>query len=146
MPSRLYYGGPTRDRPLSGVRLAVPDALDLGGAPTTVASRAWRALRASSPARASVPLARRLQDLGAVVVAKARSSHLVAARQWVDEPAPWNPRGDSYQRPAAAVASYAWIRTAGEPGRCGPPRRLECLVCEKLSDGRADGRYRRLCG
>lgn len=120
VPSRLYHSAPTRDKPLSGMRISIPDAVSLQGVPTTLSSRAWLALHASSPADATAPLARRLLDLGAVVVGKTKSSQLAAGREWVDEQAPWNRRGDGYQRPAgggdagaaAAVTAYQWLRAA----------------------------------
>lgn len=41
VPSRLYHGRPTPERPLSGVRVAVPDAVALRGVLSALSSRAW---------------------------------------------------------------------------------------------------------
>ncbi|KJZ70252.1 hypothetical protein HIM_10366 [Hirsutella minnesotensis 3608] len=99
VPSRLYFPDPSRDKPL--------------------ASRSWRQLYGVTPAGATAGLARRLLELGAIVVGKTASSQLTAGREWIDEQAPWNPRGDGYRRQgagevgaAAAVATYDWLRAA----------------------------------
>ncbi|KAM4065802.1 amidase [Hirsutella rhossiliensis] len=147
VPSRLYHPAPTRDKPLSGMRVSIPDSVSLQGVPTTLSSRAWHALHASSPADATAPLARRLLDLGAVVVGQTKSSQLAAGREWVDEQAPWNPRGDGYQRPAgggaagaaAAVAAYTWLRAAygldGVGGVEGPPAASHGLFTLRTTPG-----------
>ncbi|KND86695.1 Glutamyl-tRNA(Gln) amidotransferase subunit A [Tolypocladium ophioglossoides CBS 100239] len=118
VPSRLYHHAPNARKPLSGVRLAIPDALSLKGVQTALSSRAWRSLY-TAPADATAVLAQRLLDLGAVIVGKSKSSQFASAREWVDEEAPWNPREDGYQRPlggaagaATAMAGYEWLKTA----------------------------------
>ncbi|KAJ6440144.1 amidase signature domain-containingprotein [Purpureocillium lavendulum] len=57
--------------------------------------------------------------LGAVIVGKTKSSQFGEGREWVDEQAPWNPRGDGYQKPGrgaagagAGVAGYEWLKAA----------------------------------
>ncbi|PNY23790.1 Glutamyl-tRNA(Gln) amidotransferase subunit A [Tolypocladium capitatum] len=118
VPSRLYHRAPSSSKPLGGIRVSVPDAVSLRGVQTTLSSRAWRSLHAA-PADATAVLARRLLDLGAVIVGKSKSSQFASGREWVDEEAPWNPREDGYQRPlggaagaATAMAGYEWLKTA----------------------------------
>lgn len=58
-------------------------------------------------------------DLGAVVIGKTKITQfgrLGLDGEWVDEQAPWNPRGDGYQKisgsspgAAAALMGYEWM-------------------------------------
>ncbi|RCI11651.1 hypothetical protein L249_7778 [Ophiocordyceps polyrhachis-furcata BCC 54312] len=118
VPSRLYYPRMSEEKPLSGLRIAVPDSVALKGVPTSLSSRAWRSL-VPSAADTTAALAQRLMDLGAVVVGKTKSSQFASGREWVDEQAPWSPRADGYQRvigaaagAGAALASYEWLAAA----------------------------------
>ncbi|RDA91780.1 hypothetical protein CP533_2844 [Ophiocordyceps camponoti-saundersi (nom. inval.)] len=118
VPSRLYYPRMSEEKPLSGLRVAIPDSMALKGVPTSLSSRAWRSL-APSAADTTAALAQRLMDLGAVVVGKTKSSQFASGREWIDEQAPWNPRADGYQRviggatgAGAALASYEWLAAA----------------------------------
>lgn len=118
VPSRLYHHAPNPNKPLSGIRVAIPDAASLKGVQTTLSSRAWRSLY-TAPADATAALAQRLLGLGAVIVGKSKSSQFASGREWVDEEAPWNPREDGYQSPlggaagaATAMAGYEWLKAA----------------------------------
>ncbi|POR35133.1 Glutamyl-tRNA(Gln) amidotransferase subunit A [Tolypocladium paradoxum] len=118
VPSRLYHRAPSSSKPLSGIRMAIPDAVSLKGVQTTLSSRAWRWVY-PAPADATAPLAQRLLDRGAVIVGKSKTSQFASGREWVDEEAPWNPREDGYQSPlggaagaATAMAGYEWLKSA----------------------------------
>jgi Asp-tRNA(Asn)/Glu-tRNA(Gln) amidotransferase A subunit family amidase len=118
VPSRLYHRHPSPEKPLSGVRLSISDTVSLQGTQTTLSSRAWTALH-PDPATSSAEYARRLIELGAVIVGKTKISQFAAGGEWVDASAPWNPRADQYQRPsissagaAVAVAGYEWLQHA----------------------------------
>ncbi|UNI19489.1 hypothetical protein JDV02_005671 [Purpureocillium takamizusanense] len=118
VPSRLYHHAPNAKKPLSGIRVAIPDVSSLLGVQTTVSSRAWRYLHAL-PAAATSVLADRLLAMGAVIVGKTKSSQFGDGGEWVDEQAPWSPRGDGYQKPGrgaagagAGVAGYEWLKAA----------------------------------
>ncbi|KAF4596030.1 amidase signature domain-containing protein [Ophiocordyceps camponoti-floridani] len=115
VPSRLYFDRISEAKPLNGIRVAIPDSMALKGVPTSLSSRAWQALN-PLPADTTAALAQRLMDLGAVIVGKTKSSQFASGREWVDEHAPWSPRGDGYQRvfggaagAGAAIASYEWL-------------------------------------
>jgi len=116
--SRLYHRAPNARKPLSGIRVAIPDVSSLLGVQTTLSSHAWRALHAL-PAAATSTLADRLLALGAVIVGKTKSSQFGEGQEWVDEQAPWSPREDGYQKPGrgaagsgAGVAGYEWLKAA----------------------------------
>ncbi|GJN74888.1 hypothetical protein PLICBS_008981 [Purpureocillium lilacinum] len=118
VPSRLYHRAPNARKPLSGIRVAIPDVSSLLGVQTTLSSHAWRALYAL-PAAATSTLADRLLALGAVIVGKIKSSQFGEGQEWVDEQAPWSPREDGYQKPGrgaagsgAGVAGYEWLKAA----------------------------------
>ncbi|PFH59838.1 hypothetical protein XA68_11787 [Ophiocordyceps unilateralis] len=118
VPSRLYYPRMSEDKPLSGLRVAIPDSVALKGVPTSLSSRAWQVLD-SSAADKTAALAQRLMDLGAVIIGKTKSSQFASGREWIDEHAPWSPRADGYQRvfggsagAGAAIASYEWLAEA----------------------------------
>lgn len=118
VPSRLYYRAPSKKKPLSGMRISISDAVSLYGTRSTLSSRAWTALY-PDPAENSAEYVTRLLDHGAIIVGKTKVSQLLAGSEWVDVPAPWNPRADQYQDPsassagaAAAVAGYSWLEHA----------------------------------
>ncbi|RDA84412.1 hypothetical protein CP532_2912 [Ophiocordyceps camponoti-leonardi (nom. inval.)] len=118
VPSRLYFPHMSEEKPLSGLRVAVPDSVALKGVPTSLSSRAWRSL-VPSAADTTAALAQRLMGLGAVIVGKTKSSHFASGREWIDEHAPWSPRADGYQRviggaagAGVALASYEWLAAA----------------------------------
>lgn len=124
VPSRLYSPNRTEEKPLSGLRISIPDVVTLKGAHTTMSSRAWTALYPPFIGK-TAPYVQTLLDLGAVIVGKTKISPLATGQQWVDIQAPWNPAGDGYQDPsgssagaAVAAAAYAWLDvSAGEDCR-----------------------------
>ncbi|KAJ3549144.1 hypothetical protein NM208_g656 [Fusarium decemcellulare] len=118
VPSRHYYPKPSPERPLSGVRLAVKDIYHLKGIKTSAGSRAYFDLY--PPATETAASLQRLIDLGAVVVGKVKTTQFANGEAptagFVDQLAPWNPRGDGYQAPGAsscgtgsALATYDWL-------------------------------------
>ncbi|KAJ4157002.1 hypothetical protein NW754_008644 [Fusarium falciforme] len=118
VPSRHYYPKPSPRRPLSGLRLGVKDIFNLKGIKTGAGSRAYFDLYPSADETASS--LQRLIDLGAVVVGKLKTAQFAAGEvptaNYVDQLAPFNPRGDGYQSPSssscgtgAALASYDWL-------------------------------------
>jgi Asp-tRNA(Asn)/Glu-tRNA(Gln) amidotransferase A subunit family amidase len=121
VPSRLYYPLPTEDKPLSGKRLGVKDIYDLKGVRTSGGNRAYRDL--TEPALASAPALQRLIDMGAVVIGKTKTTQFALGERptadYVDQFAPFNPRGDGYQHPqgssagtGAGLASYDFMDIA----------------------------------
>lgn len=128
MPSKLYHippGASGSDRPLSGVRVAVSDALFIKGVTTTLSSRAWSSVNAQA-ADKSAELIRKLVSWGAVIVGKTKTGQLTAGVDWVDVSAPFSLRRDQYHRPAgssagasAALAGYEWLRhVIIDDGKC----------------------------
>uniref|UniRef100_A0A0B7JZY2 Amidase domain-containing protein n=1 Tax=Bionectria ochroleuca TaxID=29856 RepID=A0A0B7JZY2_BIOOC len=118
VPSRLYHRHPSPSKPLSGVRVSICDSASLEGVGTTLSSASWELLH-PEPAEESAHFVRRLIDLGAVIVGKTKVPPMESGQEWVDVPAPWNPRADGYQRaddssPGAvtAVAGYPWLQHA----------------------------------
>ncbi|PNS21577.1 aspartyl/glutamyl-tRNA(Asn/Gln) amidotransferase, A subunit [Sphaceloma murrayae] len=118
VPSRLYYPEPSPERPLEGRRLAVKDIYNLKGTQTTAGSRAYFAL--GKMANETAPSVQSLIDLGAVVVGKSKTTFFALGEyptaDYVDQLAPFNPRGDGYQNPegsssgtGAGLASYSWL-------------------------------------
>jgi len=118
VPSRLYYPPPTEEKPLSGKRLVVKDLYDLKGVRTSGGSRAYREMIDVAPETA--PALQKLIDLGAVVVGKTKTTQFALGERptadYVDQIAPFNPRGDGYQHPqgssagtGAGVAAYDWL-------------------------------------
>ncbi|KAF2797298.1 hypothetical protein K505DRAFT_298554 [Melanomma pulvis-pyrius CBS 109.77] len=74
----------------------------------------------TDPAGETAPALQRLIDLGAVVVGKTKTTQFALGERptadYVDQLAPFNPRGDGYQHPqgsscgtGAGVASYDWL-------------------------------------
>lgn len=117
IPSRLYFT-PTPEKPLAGARLVVKDIFDVQGLRTGCGNRAFYSLY--PPKNASAPSVQRLLDGGAVLVGKTRASQFAngetATADWVDQHAPFNPRGEGYQDAGAsstgsgaAAAAYPWI-------------------------------------
>ncbi|VUC20353.1 unnamed protein product [Clonostachys rosea] len=118
VPSRLYHRHPSPRKPLSGVRVSISDTAALEGVGTTLSSASWELLH-PEPADESAHFVRRLIDLGAVIVGKTKAPPMESGQEWVDVPAPWNPRADGYQRaddssPGAvtAIAGYPWLQHA----------------------------------
>lgn len=127
VPSRLYYPPPSENRPLSGKRLGVKDIYDLKGVRTSGGNRAYREL--VDPAVDSASALQKLINLGAVVIGKTRTTQFALGERptadYVDQLAPFNPRGDGYQHPqgssagsGAGLGSYDWmdIATASDTG------------------------------
>ncbi|KAI4941024.1 hypothetical protein J4E91_011017 [Alternaria rosae] len=127
VPSRLYYPAPTEDKPLSGKRLGVKDIYDLKGIRTSGGNRGYRDL--VDPAPQSAVALQKLIDMGAVVIGKTKTTQFALGERptadYVDQLAPFNPRGDGYQHPqgssagsGAGLASYDWmdIATASDTG------------------------------
>lgn len=118
VPSRLYFPEPTEDRPLEGKRLIVKDIFNLKGIRTSAGSRSYFAL--DKIAAETAPSLQKLIDLGAVVVAKSKTTQFALGEaptvDYVDQLAPFNPRGDGYQNPqgsssgtGAGLAAYPWL-------------------------------------
>lgn len=117
MPSRLYDAEPTPERPLSGMRFGVKDAIDIAGLETGNGSRCYREFY--PPRNVTAVCIAKLLNAGAIMVGKMRLC------QWCDgqdplerleEVTPTNPRGDGFQKPsasssgsAAGCASYPWL-------------------------------------
>ncbi|KAI8661221.1 Amidase domain-containing protein [Fusarium keratoplasticum] len=116
VPSRLYHPRPSPQKPLSGIRISISDTISLKGTHTTFSSRAWKSLY-KNPLDATAEYARKLLDLGAVLVGKTKTSQFGTGVEWVDEQAPWSARGDGYERlkgssvgAAAASIGYEWLQ------------------------------------
>ncbi|ETN42106.1 uncharacterized protein HMPREF1541_04045 [Cyphellophora europaea CBS 101466] len=118
VPSRLYYPPPSEERPLEGKRLGVKDIFDIKGIRTSAGSRSYFAL--DKIASETAPSLQALVDLGAVLVGKTKTTQFALGEaptvDYVDQLAPFNPRGDGYQNPqgsssgtGAGVASYEWL-------------------------------------
>ncbi|KAK6359618.1 hypothetical protein TWF696_000766 [Orbilia brochopaga] len=126
VPSRLY-STPSASLPLAGKRIAVKDIIDLRNLPTGASSRAYAAYH--GPANATALAVQKLLSLGAVVIGKTKTTQFAngeAARDWIEEQCPFNPRGDGYLDPAgsstgsaAAVAGYDWVDYALGTDTCG---------------------------
>ncbi|KAJ3461300.1 hypothetical protein MRS44_009853 [Fusarium solani] len=116
VPSRLYHPRPSPRKPLSGIRVSISDTISLKGTHTTFSSRAWKSLY-KNPSDKTAEYARKLLDLGAVLVGKTKTSQFGTGAEWVDEQAPWSSRGDGYERlkggsvgAAAASIGYEWFQ------------------------------------
>jgi hypothetical protein len=127
VPSRLYFPEPTEQRPLEGKRLGVKDIFDVKGIRTSAGSRSYFAL--GKIADQTAPALQSLVDLGAVIVGKTKTTQFALGEaptvDYVDQLAPFNPRGDGYQNPqgsssgsGAGVAAYSWLDfgTASDTG------------------------------
>lgn len=115
VPSRLYYPRPSPRKPLSGVRVSVSDPVSIKGTHTTLSSRAWQSLFGEA-SDTTAQYVQELVNLGAVIIGKTKISPFATGIDWVDEQAPWNTRGDGYQRPAtgsvgaaSGMMGYEWI-------------------------------------
>ena len=117
VPSRLYYKR-TPTNPLSGLRFAVKDNIDVEGTKTGAGSLAYQRLHDMKNITSSC--VRHLLALGAVLVGKTRTAQFAngdtTTGDWVEAPCPWNPRGDGYLIPsgsssgsASAIAAYCWL-------------------------------------
>ncbi|KAH6872313.1 amidase signature domain-containing protein [Alternaria rosae] len=117
VPSRCYYDRPSNTKPLSGMRIAIKDNIDLKGVRTSAGNRAYQALYAEK-ARSAVCV-EKLIEAGAVIVGKTKTVQFASgenARDWIDFFPPFSPRGDGYQDPgcssagsATAASAYDWI-------------------------------------
>lgn len=120
VPSRLYFDQPSSSRPLSGLRIAIKDNIDLKGVCTSVGSRAVQDLY--PPKTQNAAYVQKILAAGAVIVGKTKTVQFASgenARDWFDYQAPFNPRADRYQEPgcssagsAVAMASYDWLDIA----------------------------------
>jgi Asp-tRNA(Asn)/Glu-tRNA(Gln) amidotransferase A subunit family amidase len=117
VPSRLYFPPPSETKPLSGKRLAIKDIYDIRGLKTSMCCRSYEACyHESSQTAKAIQI---LIILGAVIVAKAKTSQLVSGLgplDWIDYQCPFNPRGDGYLNPncsstgsAVGIAAYDWL-------------------------------------
>ncbi|KAJ4299729.1 hypothetical protein N0V90_004975 [Kalmusia sp. IMI 367209] len=117
VPSRLFSTTKSKDKPLSGLRFAVKDVIDVAGMPTSNCCRAYEELY--GVATQTAPLVQKLIEKGAIPIGKARTVQFASGAHpmdWVDWQCPFNPRGDGYQSPsmssagsAAAVSGYDWV-------------------------------------
>ncbi|KAL6362403.1 hypothetical protein LRP88_03682 [Fusarium phalaenopsidis] len=78
--------------------------------------RAWKSLY-KNPSDFTAEYARKLLDLGAVLVGKTKTSQFGTGAEWVDEQAPWSARGDGYERlkggsvgATAAPIGHEWLQ------------------------------------
>jgi len=117
VPSRLYYTV-TPEKPLSGLRVAIKDNIDIAGVKTFASSRSYGELYGT--AAETAPAIQMLQDLGAIVVGKTGMSQFADAEDptgdFVDFHSPRNPRGDGLRSPGgssfgagAASGAYDWL-------------------------------------
>ncbi|KAG6019521.1 hypothetical protein E4U40_006962 [Claviceps sp. LM458 group G5] len=118
VPSKLYHTVPPVNAPLRGFRFTVPDSMPLKGVPTSISSASWNELH-NGTADTTAAFAKRLVDLGAVIVGKTKSSQFGSGREWTDTAAPKNPREDGSQDAAggstgagSVVAGYDWLRAS----------------------------------
>lgn len=113
VPSRLYFGPKTEDKPLNGVRVAVKDLYDVAGVRSGCGSRPY--YESYGPAASSSHAVQKLIDLGAIIVGKTLMNPF-ANQGWAEQLEPFNPRGDGYRDPSgsstgsgAAIAAYSWL-------------------------------------
>ena len=120
VPSRVTFTD-KESRPLTGMRIAVKDVIDVEGYRTGASNRAYHALY--PPKAVSSPIVDELISLGAVVIGKTKSTQFALGEEptadWIDYHCPFNPRGDGYQTTegssagsGAAVAAYDWLDLA----------------------------------
>ncbi|KAK3328636.1 amidase signature domain-containing protein [Cercophora scortea] len=108
------------DSPLAGLRIIVKDNIHLKGTKTSVGNRAF--YNAYPPRQDTAECIQSLLSQGIVVAGKAKMNSFgnwEEPLEYIDYPAPWNPRADRYQSPggsssgcAAAVAAYECIDIA----------------------------------
>ncbi|OAA35140.1 Amidase signature domain protein [Beauveria brongniartii RCEF 3172] len=115
VPSRLYFSGPSINKPLSGLRYAVPEDFDVSGLKTTLSSQNWSSLH-SEGASKHADYVQLLLDQGAIIVGKTKDGQFAEGTSWVDATAPVNPRGDGKQPfggaaagAASALSNYTWL-------------------------------------
>ncbi len=118
--SRLRYLGSAPKRPLDGLRIIVKDNIHLKGTRVSQGNKAFHDTYPPQPE--SAECIQKLLDKGVSVVGKAKMNafgNWEEPLEYVDYPAPWNPRADRYQSPggsssgsAAAVAAYPWVDAA----------------------------------
>ncbi|KAI1500562.1 putative amidase [Biscogniauxia marginata] len=117
VPSRLYTS-PSKEKPFAGSRTALKDIYGLAGVKNTGMSRSYTALY--GPVKESSDYAKKLIDLGAVIIGKTKMCQFACSDeptdQYIDFHCPINPRADGYQSPsgsssgaAAALAGYDWL-------------------------------------
>lgn len=138
----MYFDPPSKERPLSGLRLAVKDNIDIEGIKTTAGNKAFQNFY-PLPARSSLGVQRLLQA-GAVIIAKAKTVQFASgenARDWIDFQAPFNVRADGYQDPgcssagnAAAMSAYDWVDLSlATDSRRSQSLNLPILTIDKFS-------------
>ncbi|KAK0747771.1 amidase signature domain-containing protein [Apiosordaria backusii] len=118
VPSRLYSGSLSHEKPLSGIRFVVDDLVSMKGVKTTLSHETWTALY--PPCQSTSYLIKKLIGWGAVMVGKTKASQFACLHTaWVDASSPKNPRADGYQEalgsaPGAgsALAGYKWVDCA----------------------------------
>lgn len=115
VPSKLYTRAPGNKKPLSGVRLTIPENLAVAGTQTTLSSKNWTALYTDNESTSS-DLANDLAQQGAIIVGKTKVSQFAASKEWQDVTSPVNPRADEEQDAggsaagaASALSSYDWL-------------------------------------
>ncbi|KAH7312539.1 amidase signature domain-containing protein [Stachybotrys elegans] len=148
VPSRLYSPPRAQDRPLSGLRFAVKDLIDVAGLRTSAGSRDYYKYVAESAS--SAQLITHLISLGAVLIGKTKNTQFANGedpQEWIDYTCPWNPRGDGYQNPdtsssgsATAISSYDWIDFTIGTDTCGSiacPAAAQGVFAIRLSTGAA---------
>ncbi|KAF2762286.1 amidase signature enzyme [Pseudovirgaria hyperparasitica] len=116
VPSRCY-SKPTKDKPLSGVRVSVKDNYALAGLKTGNQNKAFFATY--EPEQESAEYVKRLIDLGAVIVGKTKLSSFASSEKpcdWWEFQCPFNARGDGQLNPgqsttggATAAGGYDWL-------------------------------------
>lgn len=98
--------------------MSLKDNIHLAGTRTTMMDRAYNELY--GPESETADYAKRLLELGAVIVGKTKMCAFASAEeptdQWIDYHCPFNPRGDGYQTPSgsttgggAGLAGYPWL-------------------------------------
>lgn len=126
VPSKLYFPPPSAEKPLSGLRITIPENLAIKGAATTVSSKDYASLN-SDPVRRHSEYVQRLLNQGAIIIGKTKASQFGSSRDWVDTVAPHNDRQDREQKPGGidagasnGLAGYYWYSyAAGQDGLHG---------------------------
>ncbi|KAH8698244.1 amidase signature domain-containing protein [Phaeosphaeriaceae sp. PMI808] len=117
VPSRLY-AKPTKEKPLSGVRISIKDNIRLKGVRTSNENRSF--LETYGDDEENAVYVQKLLQLGAVIVGKTKLGAFASAEdpplQWIDYPCSWSVRGDGYQQPlgsttggVTAIIAYSWL-------------------------------------
>lgn len=117
VPSRCFFEPVSAKKPLSGMRVAIKDNIDMRGVTTSAGNRAYGELYGVKAKNADV--VERLLDAGAVIIGRVKTVQFAAganAKDWFDFQAPFSPRGEGYQDPgcssagsATAVSAYDWV-------------------------------------